>query len=234
MSIQDIPGDVLAMADMEGEAMEARQRERARKKIEADRAETLDAQARANSEGGPGRPPPVPGYDLARYRQAEALRLRMKAVLGTPDVVCLCGSTRFPDAYRVATRNETLAGRIVLSVGLFGHQEMQPAEMAQWPEKGRLDAMHLRKIEIADEVLALNCEARVCRVCRQPCDIILSAVHDPLKQSPVSKCCASNCEIAAYVGASTASEIAFAIRIGKPVRWLHEDAGADWRRVAGL
>ncbi len=31
------------------------------------------------------------GYDLARYRQAEALRLRMKAVLGTPDTVCLCG-----------------------------------------------------------------------------------------------------------------------------------------------
>lgn len=40
-----------------------------------------------------------------------------------PVVVCLCGSTRFREAFEQAARRETLAGNIVLSVGLFGHQE---------------------------------------------------------------------------------------------------------------
>ena len=40
-----------------------------------------------------------------------------------PVVVCLCGSTRFEEDYLRAQRDETLAGRIVLSVGLFGREE---------------------------------------------------------------------------------------------------------------
>src|SRR6266496_3782229 len=34
-----------------------------------------------------------------------------------PKVTCLCGSTRFYDAFREANLRETLAGRIVLSIG---------------------------------------------------------------------------------------------------------------------
>lgn len=34
-----------------------------------------------------------------------------------PTVVCLCGSTRFSEAFRKANLEETLAGKIVLSVG---------------------------------------------------------------------------------------------------------------------
>lgn len=70
-----------------------------------------------------------------------------------PRVVCLCGSTRFGDAFREAMRSETLAGRIVLSVGLLGNQEGLDME---GPVKRMLDELHLRKIDMADEVLLLN------------------------------------------------------------------------------
>lgn len=70
-----------------------------------------------------------------------------------PVIVCLCGSTRFVEAYRDANRRETLAGRIVLSVGFFGHGGDGPlSEKA----KRRLDDLHKRKIDLADEVLVLN------------------------------------------------------------------------------
>ena len=70
-----------------------------------------------------------------------------------PTIVCLCGSTRFADAYREAMRLETLAGKIVLSVGLLGHQENLDME---GDTKKMLDELHLRKIDLADEVLFLN------------------------------------------------------------------------------
>lgn len=76
-----------------------------------------------------------------------------KEVLDLPRVVCLCGSTRFGDAFRDAMRNETLAGNIVLSVGLLGHAEGLDMD---GPIKAKLDELHKRKIDLADEVLILN------------------------------------------------------------------------------
>ena len=77
-----------------------------------------------------------------------------------PTIVCLCGSTRFSQAFRDANLRETLAGKIVLSIGcdmrsdaqLFGH--MPEEEVTRI--KKRLDELHLRKIDLADEVLVLN------------------------------------------------------------------------------
>lgn len=70
-----------------------------------------------------------------------------------PTIVCLCGSTRFKDAFIAAQRSETLAGKIVLSVGLFGHEEAM--DMGGETKKS-LDRLHFDKILIADEVLILN------------------------------------------------------------------------------
>jgi DNA-binding MarR family transcriptional regulator len=70
-----------------------------------------------------------------------------------PTIVCLCGSTRFKRAYEEATLAETLAGRIVLSVGCYAHHDSIPVTREQ---KEALDALHLRKIALADEVLVLN------------------------------------------------------------------------------
>ena len=61
-----------------------------------------------------------------------------------PRIVCLCGSTRFVDAFTKANRDETLAGRIVLSVGMFGHQEGIDMEGTL---KKELDELHLRSVK---------------------------------------------------------------------------------------
>lgn len=70
-----------------------------------------------------------------------------------PKIVCLCGSTRFKKEFIKANRDETLKGNIVLSVGLFGHTEGLDMNSEC---KVDLDELHLRKIDLADEVLILN------------------------------------------------------------------------------
>lgn len=79
-----------------------------------------------------------------------------------PTVVTLCGSTRFKDAFVKAQLDETLAGRIVLTIGcaihsdpeLFGHFSAEELEKT----KKQLDTLHMRKIEMSDEILVLNVE----------------------------------------------------------------------------
>ena len=76
-----------------------------------------------------------------------------------PRVVCLCGSTRFKDAFDEATYQETMAGRIVLSVGFFMHAtgNRHGENVGATPEqKIALDELHKRKIDLADEVYVLN------------------------------------------------------------------------------
>lgn len=76
-----------------------------------------------------------------------------------PTIVCLCGSTRFYEAFQEANYRETMAGKIVLSVGFYPHAE----EKAHGEERGctpaekiALDKLHKQKIDLADEVLVLN------------------------------------------------------------------------------
>jgi hypothetical protein len=68
--------------------------------------------------------------------------------------VTLCGSTRFFEAFREANLRETLAGKIVLSIGC--DTKSDDALQLQPGDKERLDELHLRKIDLADEVLVLN------------------------------------------------------------------------------
>lgn len=76
-----------------------------------------------------------------------------------PTIVCLCGSTRFYTQFTEANYRETMDGKIVLSVGFYPHatQEMYGEEIGVTPEqKQALDQLHLRKIDLADEVVILN------------------------------------------------------------------------------
>lgn len=76
-----------------------------------------------------------------------------------PTIVCLCGSTKFYEAFTRANYEETMAGRIVLSVGFFMHaaEAAHGEAVGCTPEqKVALDELHLRKIDLADEVLILN------------------------------------------------------------------------------
>ena len=75
-------------------------------------------------------------------------------MVGKYKVITLCGSTRFKDAFIDAQKQLTLEGKIVISVGLFGHS----GDEEVWAEgtKEMLDDMHKRKIDMADEIFVIN------------------------------------------------------------------------------
>lgn len=104
-----------------------------------------------------------------------------------PRIVVLCGSTRFYDQFQQANYTETMAGRIVLSVGFYPHAKAEHGHGEgvdhNSAEKVALDELHKRKIDLADEVLVVSDES-------------------------------------GYIGDSTRSEIAYAAKLGRPIRYL--------------
>jgi hypothetical protein len=76
-------------------------------------------------------------------------------MIGKYRIITLCGSTRFRDEFIAEQKRLTLEGNIVISVGLFGHS----GDNEVWSEntKDMLDEMHLRKIDLADEIFVINC-----------------------------------------------------------------------------
>ena len=82
-------------------------------------------------------------------------------MVGNYKVITLCGSTRFKDEFMEAQKQLTLEGNIVISVGLFGHagdnevwENMDEGTLTA--TKKMLDDMHLRKIDMADEIYVIN------------------------------------------------------------------------------
>ena len=73
---------------------------------------------------------------------------------GKYKIVTLCGSTRFKDEFLAEQKRLTLEGNLVISVGLFGHSGVEEV----WTEgtKEMLDEIHLRKIDLADEIFVIN------------------------------------------------------------------------------
>ncbi|NBG89415.1 hypothetical protein [Isachenkonia alkalipeptolytica] len=70
------------------------------------------------------------------------------------EVVTLCGSTRFKEDFMSVQKELTLQGKIVISVGLFGHA----GDNEVWDDntKEMLDDMHKRKIDMADSIFVIN------------------------------------------------------------------------------
>lgn len=66
-----------------------------------------------------------------------------------PEIVCICGSTRFVAELRAANRDLTLAGAIVVAPTEAGEQITND-------QKSALDTLHLHKIDLADRVLVVN------------------------------------------------------------------------------
>jgi hypothetical protein len=142
--------------------------------------------------------------------------------MNRPKIVCLCGSTRFYEAFQLANYEETMAGRIVLTVGFYPHSQEQAHHESVGctsEQKKALDQLHLRKIDLADEVLVLNVKQPRCATCKawfrhapngtvwQTCDCGGGPHHAPR-------------EDVGYVGDSTRGEIAYTRQLGKPIRWL--------------
>ena len=85
--------------------------------------------------------------------------------MNKPKVICLCGSTKFKNAFTDAQLRETLNGHIILTIGcnmksdteIFGHLSLEQFNAT----KKKLDELHLRKIDLADEVLILNVDGYI-------------------------------------------------------------------------
>lgn len=75
-------------------------------------------------------------------------------MIGKYKIITLCGSTRFKDSFMREQKRLSLEGNIVISVGLFGHSGDN--EVFTEGEKTMLDDMHLRKIDLADEIFVIN------------------------------------------------------------------------------
>jgi hypothetical protein len=134
------------------------------------------------------------GRELCDYCRSDKYRREITLPKGFPEVVCLCGSTRFMDAFRVTGWQLTLDGYIVLTVGVCKHAADRDGR--EWRQAAgealgqdvadKLDELHKRKIDLADYVFVLN--------------------------------------VGGYIGESTRSEIAYARERGKMVVYLEGEA----------
>jgi hypothetical protein len=80
-------------------------------------------------------------------------------MIGKFKIITLCGSTKFKEQFLSEQKRLTLEGKIVISVGLFGHS----GDDEVWNEntKEMLDEMHKRKIDLADEILVINVDGYI-------------------------------------------------------------------------
>lgn len=74
-------------------------------------------------------------------------------MIGKFKIITLCGSTKFKTQFIEQQRKLTLEGNIVISVGMFGHADIEPITDEI---KTMLDEMHFRKIDMADEIFVIN------------------------------------------------------------------------------
>ena len=85
------------------------------------------------------------------------------AATGSAIVVCLCGSSRWPELHHRVMMAETLAGNIVIPMGLYGHADYPPGAKAATNDgdestavKQMLDRLHYQKIDLADEIIVVS------------------------------------------------------------------------------
>ena len=69
-----------------------------------------------------------------------------------PQIVCLCGSTRFAEDFHTVNRDLTLAGTIVVAPAEFEHARDQITD----EQRAALGTLHLAKIDLADRVIVVN------------------------------------------------------------------------------
>lgn len=101
--------------------------------------------------------------EIAEKLKPFLLRAFNTAATCSPSVVCLCGSSRWPEKHMEVMMAETLDGKIVIPMGLYGHADF-PAGAKEATNDGdestevkqMLDRLHFAKIDLADEILVVN------------------------------------------------------------------------------
>lgn len=73
--------------------------------------------------------------------------------MNKPEVITICGSSKFKNAILGVTQRFTLQGKIVINHGFFHHQDMVPITEKQ---KTMLDNLMFRKIDISDRIHVVN------------------------------------------------------------------------------
>jgi hypothetical protein len=73
-----------------------------------------------------------------------------------PEVVCLCGSTRFAERFNEEAARLTLEGCIVVRPEVVQYSTAGDPQHSAPAVKAALDELHLRKIDLADRVLVVN------------------------------------------------------------------------------
>lgn len=76
-----------------------------------------------------------------------------------PDIVVLCGSTRFIDTWAKLSYELTLAGKIVLTIGC--DTKSDEGLCLTLEQKSMLDELHKRKIDLADYVFVINVDGYI-------------------------------------------------------------------------
>lgn len=103
--------------------------------------------------------------------------------VGFPHIICICGSGRFMEQMRIVEFDQTLKFKIILMIGC---NTKDVARNDDWKHvKPMLDKLHLRKIDLCDEVYVVDVQG--------------------------------------YIGDSTKAEIAYAVNIGKPIRYWSKE-----------
>lgn len=70
-----------------------------------------------------------------------------------PEIITLCGSTRFKKEYLDVMKKLSLKGKLVLSVGFWNHADNEKITEEQ---KKNVDELHLRKIDLSDSIYVIN------------------------------------------------------------------------------
>ena len=75
-----------------------------------------------------------------------------------PRIICLCGSTRFIEHFAILAWKLEKGGAIVLGLHLLPTSYTEAKDhLAEFEGvKDKMDALHLRKIDLADKVVVLN------------------------------------------------------------------------------
>lgn len=88
---------------------------------------------------------------VIRFHQGTPIRANEIELAQTDrlEIVCICGSARFLHHMRDVNRDLTLSGAVVLA-------PVEAEGVISAEQKSVLDALHLRKIDLADRVLVVN------------------------------------------------------------------------------
>lgn len=117
--------------------------------------------------------------------RTDGVSVHVPAAPAPPNVVCLCGSTRFASTFNEVAIAETLADRIVVRPEVVTYDGTTDPQRVNQAQKAALDDLHLRKIDPADEKASSLARADQGRLARGALGMRCIECHKPGATDPV-------------------------------------------------